>query len=920
MMTFEKFFKVATAHSNGSYDYQCRLACGERTAGEPPQDWLSHGTDCESHLINIPTGLGKTAAVVLAWLWNRVLAQNPAWPRRLVYCLPMRTLVEQTQGEVEKWLENLVTKAGELGIEGQAKAELQWLAEHSPIILMGGEELNETKRDWDTHPERSAILIGTQDMLLSRALNRGYGMSRYRWPMHFGLLNNDCLWVMDETQLMGVGVETSAQLEGFRSSWSKLAGSPTWWMSATLDEARLDTVDHPKPKPPGAWPRLELGEEERAAGRPKDLFEAKKSISQCPVTLSATTKDDYAKQLADLILTHHQTFLQSPYPSGTLTLVVLNRVSRARQVYEALAGGKKPLYDPQKVALIHSRFRRADRERHTRLLLGQGDRIVIATQAVEAGVDVSARLLVTELAPWASLVQRIGRCNRRADMPDAKVIWVDIEPDTKGELLLPYTQDELAKAQSAIRQLTNASPRALRGIEVREKPVVRPVIRRRDLVDLFDTTPDLCGQDLDISRYIRDGKDSDVQFFWRNIAGGAPIDNEPPPLRDELCRVSIGEATKFLDKKTTHAWRWNPLTEQWVETKAARPGNVYLVDANNGGYCDDLGWTGEPKDKPTPHPPKDGIPESYADNCLAFAREWQPMAEHTKLVVQSTEVLTSELGLVSTLASALKTAALWHDLGKAHAVFQKALLDGPHRPPDEKALYAKSKNPPKPGAFPAERRGFRHELASALAWLIAGPTEAAERDLVTYLVAAHHGKVRLSIRSLPDEKGNPKRPNAFFARGLWQDDPLPAVPLGEITTPPVALDLSFMQMGEGKYGPSWLARTVALRDRLGSFQLAFLETILRAADARASKGQAHPASSDTPYGMELHEPSPYSGTTALSPEEESLVAELVADGLNIQKKFRPEPLYKQTGKGHYEGGTVEEIRRAKEKGTQGDKS
>jgi hypothetical protein len=48
-------------------------------------------------------------------------------------------------------------------------------------------------------------------MLLSRALNRGYGMSRYRWPMHFGLLNNDCLWVMDEVQLMGSGLTTSLQ-------------------------------------------------------------------------------------------------------------------------------------------------------------------------------------------------------------------------------------------------------------------------------------------------------------------------------------------------------------------------------------------------------------------------------------------------------------------------------------------------------------------------------------------------------------------------------------------------------------------------------------------------------------------------------------------------------------------------------------
>ena len=46
--------------------------------------------------------------------------------------------------------------------------------------------------------------------------NRGYGMARARWPMHFGLLNNDALWVLDETQLMSVGVRTSTQLEGLR--------------------------------------------------------------------------------------------------------------------------------------------------------------------------------------------------------------------------------------------------------------------------------------------------------------------------------------------------------------------------------------------------------------------------------------------------------------------------------------------------------------------------------------------------------------------------------------------------------------------------------------------------------------------------------------------------------------------------------
>lgn len=74
-------------------------------------------------VMNIPTGLGKTAAVVIAWLWKRRCYRHgklpdPYTPRRLVYCLPMRVLVEQTRrngglvrrsapasvrGKVERW-------------------------------------------------------------------------------------------------------------------------------------------------------------------------------------------------------------------------------------------------------------------------------------------------------------------------------------------------------------------------------------------------------------------------------------------------------------------------------------------------------------------------------------------------------------------------------------------------------------------------------------------------------------------------------------------------------------------------------------------------------------------------------------------------------------------------------------------------
>jgi len=242
-MSFADFFCAATG--NDPYDYQRRLACGER-GSRAENEWLRDGTECASRLISIPTGLGKTAAVTLAWLWNRVALGNESWPRRLVYCLPMRTLVEQTRDEISKWLIELVqaTKDGALTIGGDASAQFEWLATHSPVILMGGQENDAARREWDIYPEKPAILVGTQDMLLSRALNRGYGMSRARWPMHFGLLNNDALWVMDETQLMGPGLWTSTQLDWLRQDrFKSLRNCLTWWMSATVDESFLATKD-----------------------------------------------------------------------------------------------------------------------------------------------------------------------------------------------------------------------------------------------------------------------------------------------------------------------------------------------------------------------------------------------------------------------------------------------------------------------------------------------------------------------------------------------------------------------------------------------------------------------------------------------------------------------------------------------------
>jgi hypothetical protein len=62
-MNFDQFFKTATGYRQGPFEYQRRLACGDRQPGESDDAWLRDGGECKSKLINIPTGLGKTAAV-----------------------------------------------------------------------------------------------------------------------------------------------------------------------------------------------------------------------------------------------------------------------------------------------------------------------------------------------------------------------------------------------------------------------------------------------------------------------------------------------------------------------------------------------------------------------------------------------------------------------------------------------------------------------------------------------------------------------------------------------------------------------------------------------------------------------------------------------------------------------------------------
>jgi CRISPR-associated endonuclease/helicase Cas3 len=868
-MTFNNFkelFREATGNPN-PFPYQERFANAE----ELPE------------LVHAPTGAGKTATAILGWVW-RYFHTNKPTPRRLAYCLPMRVLVEQTRDNAILWLHRLNLLDARSGFDATNPDHLK---SYRPLldettsgkiavhVLMGGEDAVE----WDLHPERPAVLIGTQDMLLSRALNRGYGMGRFRWPMHFGLLNNDCLWVLDEIQLMGTGLATSTQLQAFRESLRTFGIVKTIWMSATLLPSWLASVDYRDQ----IEPEMRLGtlaldaKADYQADGLRERWEAKKAVTD-----SGLTADD-AKALA--------AFVKAKHKDGSLTLVIVNTVDRCRDLFTEIRnlylppkpkGRRKAIVSSEPtpapdLKLIHSRFRPKEREAWRRWLTQDAallrkehplGRIVISTQVVEAGVDLSAQTLITELAPWPSLVQRFGRCNRRgeflADNP-AQVFWVDVSsPDDRKAA--PYSKDELDAARNRIKSLSDVGLKSLTaffdGLEKSERKDLFPfdpphVIRRKDFIDLFDTTPDLAGNDIDVSRFIRDGDDIDVQVFWRV---GVPDSGwtkaeirRQAPQRIELCSVSfIRFREEFLGKDKT-AYRWDALEGKWTKAVAdsVYSGQIYWIQCTEGGYDAEMGW--DPAVKPVDpnlvlqlrEAGKAPKPESaYDDDDYSqYELGWQTVAEHTQEVFDATALITKALPMSDEIRAILMVAARWHDWGKSHDIFQAAIT----KPSGWQTGTFLAKAPD--GCWAKYcRKHFRHELASALGVLTLLKMEQVPkswadlapdlRNLALYLIASHHGKVRLSIRSMPNEK-LPNMTGALFARGVWEGDPLPAVDLGDgVTTPAVEkLDLSPMLLGRANGNSSWAERMLGLREHkeFGPLKLAYLETVLRAADMRASK-------------------------------------------------------------------------------------
>lgn len=753
----------------------------------------------------------------------------------------MRTLVEQTADATRGWMAALRDHPNSGSLPSPSDVH----------VLMGGAD----EPRWFEHPDRPAILIGTQDMLVSRALMRGYAMSRFRWPVDFAMLHTDALWVFDEVQAMGAARPTSTQLEAFRRSMGGARPARSLWVSATLKKEWLASVDFREA--PTVWRVPDDFPEDAGNTRIQAIVSACKPVARVEAPPPSQKKDDakaYAQAMAQIVLEAHQR------RSGHPTLVIVNTVARAQAVHAALSAGSGP-----DTLLIHSRFRPQERNAILRQLPTPGapkDLIIVATQAIEAGVDLSAAVMVTELAPWASLVQRFGRVNRKGEYSadgGAPIHWIDVlgSADDKdaASRAAPYDVRDLEEARERLSRLTDAAPNTLMEEGPGDPTPVRRVLRRKDLIELFDTDPDLTGFDVDISPYVRDAEDTDVRVFWREDAAKT-LDAQPAPTRDELCAIPIARARDWLKGKK--AWHTDPQARHgkgggdhvptWRPLDGAPwPGLVLMLDAKAGGYSTERGFDPDNSTEavtPVPHDPDSGAessdndPDSRKDHPV-------PLTAHLGHVAKEAEALCETLGVKGAERDAVVTAARWHDVGKAHAAFQRRLTtDDPEAFPRPEGLLAKARAYDRTIRDKEEDRAyFRHELASALAFL-AHYGWAREADLAAYLIAAHHGKVRLSLRALPKEQPAPD--GRRFARGVWEGDNLPAVDLGHCEGwPGGALVLSVMDLGrDDETGASWTERTRALLDRYGPFRLAWLETLVRLADWRASEAEQKGVTND----------------------------------------------------------------------------
>lgn len=416
--------------------------------------------------LDIPTGLGKTAVIAI-WLVARSMGANV--PRRLIYVVDRRAVVDQASAVADE-LRALVTKEPELktALELDAGAQL-------PISTLRGQFLD--NREWLEDPSSLAIVVGTVDMVGSRLLFAGYGVSSRMRPYHAGLLGADTLVVLDEAHLVPPFEHMLRTVE--RAHTAGLgAGDPA--AAEQVPPLQLLTLSATGRSDGAA---LSLGDADRAHPTVARRLRAPKALrieGEVPEAALAARLSEAASALT---------------AGGTRPVrcaVFCNRRADAEAIatelgklvgtdYVELLVGARRVHERQQVAdwlRTHGYFSKPE----PKLPLAK-TAFVVATSAGEVGVDLDAEHMVSDLVAWERMVQRLGRVNRRGD-GEATVVVIPVADEDDDDAAIQARRSATCEALRELSRTSDgasdASPGAIVALKARAtaEPALRALLDR----------------------------------------------------------------------------------------------------------------------------------------------------------------------------------------------------------------------------------------------------------------------------------------------------------------------------------------------------------------------------------------------------------------------------------------------------------
>lgn len=356
----------------------------------------------ERVLLLAPCGSGKTLA---AWRWIKSqIDKKPA--ARVIFLYPTRATATEGFRDYLSW----APEADAALIHGTAAYELEGMFD-DPKDARFGKDFTTEDRLYALGFWHRRIFSATVDQFL------GFMQQVYRSICLLPLLA-DSILVVDEVHSFDQKLFSAFKL------FLKNFDLPVFCMTASISPER----------------KRSLTEDCGLEVFPQDLktFQDIKVQAAMPrYCIQLLEGEDLAREIA----------IRS-FREGKQVLWVVNQVDRCQRLARSLSA-----------LCYHSRFRLADRKRQHDAVIAAFKKaeerspiLAITTQVCEMSLDIDATVLISEHAPLTSLIQRLGRCNRRTLQTSDQVGQVYFYPPEDQK---PYSPEDLTGLDNFLEAVSN---------------------------------------------------------------------------------------------------------------------------------------------------------------------------------------------------------------------------------------------------------------------------------------------------------------------------------------------------------------------------------------------------------------------------------------------------------------------------------